>query len=56
MIGLREGGLIKLNTLEPEQRLRYEGIVNDSVDHTLHIKSKNLLLLTHPSALSMYTI
>ena len=56
VVGLREGGIIKLNTLEPEQRLRYEGIVNDSIDYTLHIKNKNMLLLAHPSALSLYSI
>lgn len=46
---------MKINTLEPEQRLRYEGIVNDSVDSITTLKSKNWLVLGHPTALTIYS-
>ena len=55
MVGLLEGGLVKINTLEPDQRMRYEGIVNDSVDRIASIKGKNWLVLSHPSAMTIYS-
>lgn len=55
MVGLQEGGVMKINTLEPEQRLRYEGIVNNSIDTITPIKGKNWLVLGHPSALAIYS-
>ena len=54
-MGLREGAILKINTLELEQRLKYEGIVNNSIDCILHVKSKNWLVLGHPSALTIYS-
>lgn len=55
IVGLKEGGLMKINSLEPEQRSRYEGIVNNSVDSILQIKNKNWLVLGHPSAITIYS-
>ena len=34
--------------------MRYEGIVNNSIDVITAIKSKNWLVLGHPNALSIY--
>ena len=39
---------MKVNTIEPEQRVRYEGIVNNSVDQITSVKGKNWLVLGHP--------
>jgi hypothetical protein len=47
--------LVKVNTLEPEQRMRYEGIVNDAVERIAPIKGKNWLVLSHPSAMTIYS-
>jgi hypothetical protein len=55
VVGLREGGIMRVNTLEPEQRVRYEGIVNNSVDQITAIKGKNWLVLAHPSAMAIYS-
>jgi hypothetical protein len=55
VIGLKEGGLMRINSLEPEQRVRYEGIVNNSVDRITPIRGKNWLVLSHPSAITIYS-
>jgi hypothetical protein len=55
VVGLREGAIIKINTLELEQRLKYEGIANCSVDSILQVKNKNWFVLAHPSALAIYS-
>lgn len=55
MVGLREGAVVKVNTLETEQRVRYEGIVNNSIDKITHIKGKNWLVLSHPSSMTIYS-
>ena len=52
---MREGGLIRINTLEPDQRVMFEGIVNNSVDRITPIKGKNWLVLSHPSSMSIYS-
>ena len=46
---------MKVNTIEPEQRVRYEGIVNNSVYQITSVKGKNWLVLGHPSALAVYS-
>jgi hypothetical protein len=46
---------MKINTLEPDQRLKYEGIVNNSIDNIVQVKNKNWLILSHPSALTIYS-
>jgi len=46
---------MKFNTLETEQRIRYEGIVNNSVDQLAVTKGKNWLVLAHPSAMTIYS-
>jgi len=55
VVGLLEGGLVKVNTLEPDQRMRYEAIVNDSIERITPIKGKNWLVLSHPSAMTIYS-
>jgi hypothetical protein len=52
---LKEGAIMKINTLELEQRLKYEGIANNSVDNILTVKNKNWLILAHPTALAIYS-
>ena len=54
-MGLKEGALMKINTLELEQRLKYEGIINNSITSMLQIKNKNWLVLAHPTALTIYS-
>jgi hypothetical protein len=54
-VGLKEGAIMKINTIESEQRIRYEGIVNNSVDSILLVKSKNWLILAHPTAITIYS-
>jgi hypothetical protein len=55
VVGLREGGLLRLNTLEPEQRVRYEGIVNGPVERITPVRGKNWLVLSHPTAMAIYS-
>ena len=46
---------MKINTIESELRVKYEGIVNNSIDHIVQVKNKNWLILGHPSALTIYS-
>jgi len=55
LVGLKEGAFLKINTLEPESRIKYEGIVNNSIDSILNIKSKNWIVLSHPSSIAIYS-
>jgi hypothetical protein len=54
-VGLKEGAVMRINTLELEQRVKYEGIINNSITNMLQIKSKNWLVLAHPTALTVYS-
>jgi hypothetical protein len=56
LIGLREGGIAAFNAIEPEERSKYEGIVNNSIDTLFQIKGKNWLMAGHPNAMSLYSI
>lgn len=55
IVGMREGAIMKINTLELEHRLKYEGIANCPVHSILQVKNKNWLVLAHPSALAIYS-
>jgi hypothetical protein len=55
VVGLKEGAIMKMNTLELEQRLKYEGIANNSIDSMIQVKNKNWLILAHPTALAIYS-
>jgi hypothetical protein len=55
IVGLREGGIISLNAIEPEDRSKYEGIVNNSIDCLHQIKGKNWIMAGHPNALAFYS-
>ncbi len=46
---------MKINTIEPDLRLKDEGIVNNSIDQIAQVKNKNWLVLAHPSALTIYS-
>lgn len=46
---------MKINSIETDQRLKYEGIVNGSVNSISFIKSKGWLALGHDSALTFYS-
>jgi hypothetical protein len=55
IVGLKEGAFMKFNTLELEQRSKYEGIVNNSIESITHVKNKNWVVLAHPTALTIYS-
>jgi len=55
IVGMKEGGLMKINCLEPDQRLRYEGIVNNCINYLLLTKGKSWLIAGHPSAITIYS-
>ena len=55
VIGLREGGITTINAIEPDDRSKYEGIVNNSIDSLFQIKGKNWLVAAHPNALTFYS-
>lgn len=56
IVGLKEGGIISLNAIEPENRCKYEGIVNNSIDSLLQVKGSNLIVAGHPNALTFYSM
>lgn len=45
-----------INAIEPDNRCKYEGIVNNSIDSMLQIRSNNWIVAGHPNALSFYSI
>lgn len=55
IIGLREGGVVTINTILPDERGKYEGIVNNSIDVMYMVKSKNWLVACHPNAMAFYS-
>lgn len=55
-MGTREGSIISLNCLEPDQRTRFEGIVNNEVESLSILKSKNWLVASYPSSMGVYSI
>lgn len=55
-MGLKEGGIMSINSIDPEQRLRYEGLVNDSIDSMFFVKGKNWLVAQHPTAMTFYSM
>jgi hypothetical protein len=55
IIGLREGGIMTINAIEPDDRSKYEGIVNNSIESLFQIKGKNWLLAAHSNALAFYS-
>lgn len=44
-----------INAIEPDDRSKYEGIVNNSIDSLFQIRSKNWLVAGHPNALTFYS-
>lgn len=44
-----------INAIEPEDRSKYEGIVNNSIDSLFQIRGKNWLVAAHPNALTFYS-
>jgi hypothetical protein len=55
IVGLREGGIVTLNAIEPDQRSKYEGIVNNSIDCLYQLKGKNWIMAGHPNAIAFYS-
>ena len=55
VVGLREGGIVTFNAIEPDDRSKYEGIVNNSIDYMFQLKGKNWLMAGHPNAMTLYT-
>ena len=52
---MKEGGIVKVNSIDPERRARHEGIVNNSVDKLSFIKGKNWLAAGYPNAIAFYS-
>lgn len=44
-----------INVIEPDDRSKYEGIVNNSIDSMFQIKDKNWLVVAHSNALTFYS-
>ncbi len=55
IVGLKEGGIVTINAIEPDDRSKYEGIVNNSIDSLFQIKGNNWIVAGHPNALTFYS-
>ncbi len=47
---------MSFNAIEPDERTKYEGIVNNSIDNLIFLKAKNWLVAGHPNSMSFYSI
>lgn len=44
-----------INAIEPDDRSKYQGIVNNSIESLFQIKGKNWILAAHSNALAFYS-
>lgn len=56
IVGLREGAIMTISATEPENRVRYEGIVNKEVEILQSVKGKNWIVAGYRSAMAIYSI
>ena len=55
LLGMQEGGIIIINNIDPDQRSRYEGIVNNVVEGLTILKNKNWLVAQHENSMAFYS-
>lgn len=55
VLGLKEGAILKVNSIDTEQRIKYEGIVNRGVESLTGLKGKSWLAVSHSNALALYS-